>query len=424
MNREAIRLTVISGLMLGCRINPYSKFDRKNYFYPDMPKNYQISQFDKPLCLGGGVEIVVNDAVRRIGITRIHLEEDVAKNSHMASWSGVDFNRAGVPLMEIVSEPDMESADEAFVYLQTLRQILAYAEVSDCNLEEGNIRCDVNVSVRPEGQAALGTKVEIKNLNTFKGAYAAMRYEIERQVEAVLTGERIIQETRRWDVDSGRTYSMRTKEDAHDYRYFPEPDLMPVALPEALVSEWAATLPELPSQRRERFVEQYGIPEYDARVLSADKNVGDYFEKAARLSQYPKGVSNWVMTDVLRILSERGLQIEQFVIRPDALAELVGLAETLVINSNTAKEVFEVMLEGGGSAAEIVRSRGLAQVSDTGVIEKIVDEVISGNEKSAQDYKAGKDAALKYLVGQVMKLSKGKANPQMATDLLVKRLRA
>lgn len=422
MNREAIRLTVLSGLMLGCKINPRSKFDRKNYFYPDMPKNYQISQYDKPLCLGGGIDIEVNGAGRRIGVTRIHLEEDVAKNLHMASWSGIDFNRAGVPLMEIVSEPDLESADEAFAYLQALRQILTYADVSDCNLEEGKMRCDVNVSMRPEGQKELGTKAEIKNLNTFKGVHSALLYEIERQTEVLLAGGRIIQETRRWDMDAGKTYSMRTKEDAHDYRYFPEPDLMPVALPAALVSEWAATLPELPSQRRERFARQFGIPEYDARVLSAEKNIGDYFEQAATGSRFPKAVSNWVMTDIMRTLSEKAMSIAQFPIRPDALVELIELVETRVINSNTAKDVFGIMLAGGGRAGDIVRDRGLAQVSDSSAVEKIVDEAIAGNAKSVQDYRLGKEAALKFLVGQVMKLSKGKANPQMATEMLVKRL--
>jgi aspartyl-tRNA(Asn)/glutamyl-tRNA(Gln) amidotransferase subunit B len=424
MNREAIRLTVLSGLMLGCRINPYSKFDRKNYFYPDMPKNYQITQYDKPLCLGGSVEIVVNDKVKRIGITRIHLEEDVAKNLHMNSWSGIDYNRAGVPLMEIVSEPEMESADDAFLYLQTLRQILTYADVSDCNLEEGNMRCDVNISVRPEGQEKLGTKTELKNLNTFKGAHNAMLYEIARQVELLQAGERIIQETRRWDVDTGRTYSMRTKEDAHDYRYFPEPDLMPVILSDSLVAEWAATLPELPSQRRMRFAQQYGIPEYDSRVLSAEKNVGDYFEKAATLSRFPKAVSNWVMTDILRTLSEQGIPIDQFSITPEALVELIELTETRVINSNTAKDVFGFMLTEGGRAGDIVKSRGLAQVSDSDAIQKIIDETIAGNCKSVQDYRNGKEAALKFLVGQVMKISKGKANPQMATEMLIKRLSA
>ena len=422
MNREAIRLTVVSGLMLGCRINPYSKFDRKNYFYPDMPKNYQISQFDKPLCLGGGVDIEVDGTSKRIGITRIHQEEDVAKNLHYATWSGIDYNRAGVPLMEIVSEPDMESPEEAFAYLQVLKQILLYAGVSDCNLEEGNMRCDVNVSIRPEGQREFGTKAEIKNMNTFKGVYAALQYEIARQIETVEQGGRIVQETRRWDADLGQTFSMRTKEDAHDYRYFPEPDLMPVVLPEALVAEWRMALPELPAQRRERFVRDYGLPEYDARVLAAEKAVGDYFEAAARRSRNPKTVSNWVMTDVLRALSEKGIAIGGFSIPPDALAELVELAESRAINSNTARDVFAIMLAEGGRAGQIVAARGLGQVSDSSALERIVEQAITENAKSAEDYRKGKSAALKFLVGQVMKLSKGKANPQMVSEMMERKL--
>ena len=422
MNGAAIRLTVMNGLMLGCRISPFSKFDRKNYFYPDMPKNYQISQYDKPLCLGGGVDIEVDGKPKRIAITRIHQEEDVAKNLHYANWSGIDYNRAGVPLMEIVSEPEIESPAEAFAYLQALRQILLYAGVSDCNLEEGNMRCDVNISLRPEGQAELGTKAEIKNMNTFRGAFAALEYEIARQTEVLSSGGRIIQETRRWDADLGKTFSMRTKEDAHDYRYFPEPDLMPVVLSESLVAGWAALLPELPAQRRERFVRQYGLPEYDAKVLAADKAVGDYFEMAARGSTNPKTTSNWIMSDVLRTLSEKEIPITDFAIPADALAELVELVETRVINSNTARDVFMIMLTQGGRAKEIVAARGLAQVSDTGAIEKIVDEIIAGNHKVVEDFKAGKAAALKFLVGQVMKLSKGKANPQMATEMLQRKL--
>ena len=422
MNREAVRLTVLAGLMLGCRINPYSKFDRKSYFYPDMPKNYQITQYDQPLCIGGGVEIEVEGKSRTIGLTRIHLEEDVAKNNHFATWSGVDFNRAGVPLMEIVSEPEMETPAEAFAYLQCLRQILVYAGVSDCNMEEGKMRCDVNVSVRPEGQAELGTKAELKNLNTMKGVFAALEYEIVRQVELVKGGGRVVQETRRWDADAGQTFSMRTKEDAHDYRYFPEPDLMPVVLPPDLVREWASGLPEPPRQRRERFVREFGLPEYDAKVLAADKDVGDYFEEAVRQAKRPKAVSNWVMTDVLRTLSEQNLSIKTFPIRPDALAELVELTEAKTINSSTAKLVFGVMLTEGGRAREIVSARGLAQVSDEGFIEDLATQVISENPKSAEDFRQGKAAALKFLIGQVMRLSKGKANPQMAGAAIEKRL--
>jgi len=343
MNRGAIRLTVLTGLMIGSRISEYSQFDRKSYFYPDMPKNYQISQYDKPLCIGGSVDIGVDGKVRTIRVTRIHLEEDVGKNMHFQSTSGVDFNRAGVPLMEIVSEPDLASPEEAFEYLLALKRILLYSDVSDCNLEEGNLRCDVNCSVRPEGQQALGIKTELKNLNTFKGVLNALRYEIARQIEVVKSGGAISQETRRWDPDAGVTAGMRSKEEAHDYRYFPEPDLMPVALSPEQVREWRSKLPELPRHRRERFVAQYGLPDYDAGVLVADKQVADYFEEAARLSPAPKAISNWMMTEMLRLLSEREMAISCVGITPKALADLVALVDDKTLNSNTAKDVFALL---------------------------------------------------------------------------------
>jgi aspartyl-tRNA(Asn)/glutamyl-tRNA(Gln) amidotransferase subunit B len=423
LNREAIRLTVVTGLMLGCRIRAYSKFDRKNYFYPDMPKNYQISQYDRPLCEGGGVELEAEGGARRIGITRIHLEEDVGKNIHFGTWSGVDFNRAGVPLMEIVSEPDLRTPEEAFAYLQALKQILLYGGVSDCNLEEGNLRCDVNVSVRPRGATKLGVKVELKNLNTFRGVLQALQHEIPRQIEVLEAGGAIVQETRRWDMESGATYSMRTKEHAHDYRYFPEPDLMPVALPESLVAEWRARLPEQPRERRARFVAEYGLPEYDARVLVADKAVADFFEATVRRVCKPKAVSNWVMTEVLRTLTEQGAGIDALRLTPEALAELVELADTRAINSNTAKEVFAEVLRAGGSPRQIVASRGLGQVSDRGALEAFVDQVLAENARSAEDFRKGKSAALKFLVGQVMRLSRGKADPQVASELLERKLK-
>ncbi len=422
INGEAVRLTVLTGLMLGCEIGRASKFDRKNYFYPDMPKNYQISQYDKPLCLGGAVEVDCGGALKTVHLTRIHLEEDVGKCIHQARHSGLDFNRAGVPLMEIVTEPDMETPDEAFAFLLTLKQMLLYLGVSDCNLEQGNLRCDINCSVRPEGQEALGTKVEIKNLNTFKGVHQALRYELDRQVEVVSGGGRLVQETRRWDSDTGVTESMRTKEQAHDYRYFPEPDLMPVVLTEAQVEAWRATLPELPRQKRERFMAEYGIPEYDARVLAAQKDVADYFDEAARGSASPKLVSNWVMTEMLRRLAEREMDIRDVKVTPSALRELAALAERQAINSNTAKEVFAILFESGGDPAAIVRERGWGQVSDEDSIAALVDRVLAENAKSAEDYRKGKEAALKFLIGQVMRLSKGKANPQIVNEKLMRRL--
>lgn len=424
MNREAVRLTVVSGLMLGCGINRHSTFDRKNYFYPDMSKDYQISQNTHPLCVGGGVTIRMPEGERRVRINHIHLEEDAAKINHYARHSGVDFNRCGTPLMEIVSEPDLTSPDEAMAYLQALKQILLYAGVSECNLEEGNMRSDVNISVRPEGQETLGTKVEIKNMNTFKGIYAALEYEIARQLAAVSRGGVIVQETRRWEPDLGETQPMRSKENAHDYRYFPEPDLVPVSLDEALVAEWRAALPELPAARRERMVAEYGIPEYDAGVLADAKENADFFEAAAR--QCGKGlgktVSNWFMTEVMRLLSEGGRTIAECALTPEALAELVALVDSRVINGPTAKELLPELFASGGMPGALVKARGLGQVSDVSALEGLVEQALAANPKSAEDYQAGKKAAAGFLVGQVMKLSKGKADPQLVGRLVAEKL--
>lgn len=422
VNEEAIRLTVISGLMIGSRISEYSKFDRKNYFYPDMPKNYQISQYDKPLCIGGSVAISVGGVPKTINVTRIHLEEDVGKNMHFESSSGVDFNRAGTPLMEIVSEPDLATPDEAFEYLLALKQILVYGGVSECNLEQGNMRCDVNVSVRPEGTDQLGTKAEIKNMNTFKGVRAALQYEIRRQIGVLEKGGQIAQETRRWDPDAGVTESMRSKEYAHDYRYFPEPDLMPVVIVAERVAEWRKQIPELPQARRERFVSEYGIPEYDAGVLVADKAVADFYEATAKGCGNAKAASNWVMTEMLRCLSEKEMEIGQARITPRALADLITLVDGKTLNMPSAREVFAVLFERGGDPGSIVKERGMAQVSDTGAIDAFVEQAIAANAKSVEDFKAGKTAALQFLVGQVMRLSKGKANPQVVQEALKKRL--
>ena len=422
INEEAIRLTVMAGLMIGSRISEYSKFDRKNYFYPDMPKNYQISQYDKPLCVGGSVEIEVEGRKKTIGITRIHLEEDVGKNTHFENSSGIDFNRAGTPLMEIVSEPDMTSADEAMAFLLVLKQILLYGGISDCNLEQGNMRCDVNCSVRPETQVELGVKTEIKNMNTFKGVHKALSYEIRRQIAEVEKGGRIVQETRRWDPDAGVTLGMRSKEYAHDYRYFPEPDLMPVVPAKEQVEQWRRQLPELPVHRRERLVKDYGIPDYDAGVLVADKALADFYESTAKLSGNAKAASNWVMTDMLRCLSEKGLEPAQCKVTAEALASLIKLVDGKMLNMPSAREVFATLFERGGDPAAIMKEKGLVQVSDTGALEEMADKAIADNPKSVADFKAGKAAALQFLVGQVMRLSKGKANPQMVGEMLRKKL--
>ncbi|MBW7908104.1 MAG: Asp-tRNA(Asn)/Glu-tRNA(Gln) amidotransferase subunit GatB [Kiritimatiellae bacterium] len=421
-NADAIRLTVRSGMLLDSTIGLRSKFDRKNYFYPDVSKNYQITQYDEPLCIGGHLDIVVDGQTRRIGITRIHLEEDVAKNIHFGSDSGVDFNRGGTPLMEIVTEPDLHTPEEALAFLQALKQVLQYGEVSDCNLEQGNIRCDINCSVRQVGAERLGTKTELKNMNTFRGVFRALQHEIPRQIRELERGRSIVQETRRWDDASGRTEAMRSKEDAHDYRYFPEPDLPPVQLTEEEVARWRAELPELPAARRARLVQAHGLPEYDAGVLVADKEVADFFEAALQAGAPAKAASNWIMTELLARVSETGASIHSLRITPAALASLLQLVEKKVINGPTAKEVLALVLAEGGEPEAIVKQRGLAQVSDTGALEAFAAQAISANPKSVADYQAGKPAAFEFLVGQVMRLSRGKANPQIVRELLKKQL--
>ncbi len=422
MNAEAVRLTVQAGLLLNCRINLFSKWDRKNYFYPDQAKNYQISQYDQPLCLGGSVGISVDGTEREVRLTRIHLEEDVAKNIHFESSSGVDFNRAGTPLMEIVTEPDLHSADEAYAFLQALKQILAYGEISDCNLEEGNVRCDINCSVRPVGQRELGVKTEIKNMNSFKGVHRALSYEIERQKRVLSGGGTIVQETRRWDDVAGMTQSMRSKEYAHDYRYFPEPDLVPVELTEAQVESWGATLPELPAARRRRFVEAYGLPDYDAGVLVAEKRIADFYEEVAQACGNYKAASNWVMGETMRALSEANMEVDASPLRAEALAGLIQLVDQKTLNMPAAKEVFQVLFTEGGEPKAIVEARGLAQVSDSGELEGFVEQVLEAHPQSVEAYRGGKANAIQHLMGQVMRLSRGKANPQVVLDLLRSRL--
>lgn len=424
-NREAIRLTVVSGLMLGCKISRHAEFDRKNYFYPDMSKNYQISQNSHPLCIGGGVDVpaggVPGAPLKRIRINHIHLEEDAAKINHYARHSGVDYNRCGTPLMEIVGEPDLCSPDETMAYLQTLRKILVHAGVSDCNLEDGNMRSDVNISLRPEGCETLGTKVEIKNMNTFKGIHAALEYEIARQTAVLQSGGTVIQETRRWDADLGETFSMRTKENAHDYRYFPEPDLLPVEIPPELVEEWRAGLPELPEKKKERFVEQFGLPPYDAGVLSSELPLADFFEKTVKAGAPAKAAANWIMGDLLRLLGAAGVQIDSLrTVTPESLASLLTLVENMTVNGPTAKQLLEEMFEKGGDPATIVKEKGLTQVSDAGAVEALARQAVEANPKPAAEFRGGKKASLQFLVGQVMKLSRGKANPKLAAEALTK----
>ena len=432
MNGETLRLTARAGLMLGCDIPAVCKFDRKNYYYPDMPKNYQISQYDQPLCLGGGVPLhdtaYPKDVQKSIAtpgkvirLTRIHLEEDVAKSFHLETASGIDFNRAGTPLMEIVSEADIASPEEAFAYLTALRQILVYGGISDADMEKGQMRCDVNVSVRPVGQKEYGTKIELKNLNTVSGVRRALAFEIERQIALVSKGVKLDQETRRWDDDRGETTLMRIKESAHDYRYFPDPDLLPVRTPK-IVEAAKDGMPELPQAKRERFVSQYEVSPYDAAVLADDKALADYFEAAAKGSPKPKSVANWIINDLLSALSAASLDLSACPIPPGHIAELTALIEGGTISGRQGKEVFAEMMVSGKQPAVIVEEKGLKQVSDTGAIEAFCDEVIAANPASVADYKSGKEAALNFLKGQVMKLSKGKANPALAGEILAKKL--
>lgn len=428
MNAEAVRKTIIAGMTCGCEIARYSKWDRKNYYYPDMPKNYQISQYDLPICEGGEIPIEGKGfsgkdlITRKIQLTRIHLEEDVAKSTHLGKYSGIDYNRAGTPLMEIVSEPDMHTADEAYAYLTALKQAMQFAGISDCDMEKGQLRCDVNISVRPVGETKLGTKIELKNLNSFRAIHRSIDYEIERQIDACEDGEPLYQETRRWDDEAGMTTVMRSKENAHDYRYFPDPDLMPVTVTDEQLDAIRADLPEFPWNRRDRFVDQFEITPYDAAVLTAEKALADYFEASAKLVKNAKTIANWIQTELLAVLSKEGTAITESPVSPEHLGELVTLIETDTISGKIAKSVFAEMLGTGKDPKEIVKEKGMEQVTDTGAIEGMVDEAIANNPKPVADYQAGNAKAIQSLVGQVMKASRGKANPQMVVQLLKSKL--
>src|SRR6266478_926639 len=422
-NEEAIRLTALTGLLLNCTISPRAKFDRKNYFYPDMPKNYQITQYDQPSTTNGLVEFEFNGGLSRVRITRAHLEEDVGKNFHFARNSGVDFNRAGVPLMEIVSEPDITSADMAYEYLNALKDILIYGGISDCDMEKGMVRCDVNVSVRAKGEKELGAKIEIKNMNSFSGARKALEHEIPRQIEVLEKGGKLIQSTRRWDDATGTTEEMRTKEQAHDYRYFPEPDLMPFQPTEAWLEEVSQCAVELPLARKQRFMRDYHLPAPDAQTFVWDLPLGNYFEEIAKGAKNPKAIANWVINNLRARMTESHTTLEELKFKPSAIPELIDLVDGGKISTRIAQEVFAEMFASGKAPSEIVAEKGLAQVSDTGAIEKFCDEAIAANPGPAADYKAGKAAALNFLKGQVMKLSKGKANPALVGEILERKLK-
>lgn len=423
INQKAIEHTIMTALALNCEIAEASVFSRKNYFYPDLPKSYQISMYDLPLSENGWLEIEVDGGSKRIGIERVHLEEDTAKLFHVGGHSLVDFNRSGVPLMEIVSQPDVRSADEAYAYLTKLRQIVRYLGVSSGDMEKGAMRCEANVSLRPMGSTEYGTKVEVKNLNSFRSVKLALDYEIQRQSRILDEGGSIEQVTMGWDENRGVTVIQRSKEYAHDYRYFPEPDLPPLSISREWVEEIRGKLPELPEARRDRFRQEYGLSSYDAGVLTADKAVADYFEACVKAYPEAKSVSNWITGELFRLLKEAEAGIEEVRITPAALAELLTFVEKGTINQNTAKAVLGEMFKSGRAAAEIVAEKGLAQISDADELGRIVEQVIAANPDPVAEYRAGKERLFGWFVGQVMKATRGKANPQLVTELLKEKLR-
>lgn len=430
INKKAVEYTIKTGLALNSEIAGFSQFYRKNYFYPDMSKNYQISQYDFPLCSGGLVQVDMGDYTREVRITRVHLEEDTGKLIHKggagriagADYSIVDFNRCGVPLMEIVTEPDICSPEEAKAFMQKLKSILEHLAVSDCNMEQGSLRCDANISMRPEGSSKLGVKTEVKNMNSFKALQKALAYEVERQQQLLEEGGKIEQETRHWDTEKNITTSLRTKEYAHDYRYFPEPDLVPMEISPVWIKEIESTLPELPDSRRRRFEEEYLLPPYDAGVLTSSKAMGDFFEECLKNYKDAKKLSNWIMGELSKHLNAENLEIDECAVTPRHLVRLLGLIDDGTISRKIAKNVFEEMFETGKLPKIIIEDKGLTQISDEEDIAKIVDLVLEENQEAVEDYKAGKGKAVGFLVGQVMRLTKGRANPGLVNKLLSDKL--
>ncbi len=430
LNIAAIEKTILTGMMLGCHTPEISKWDRKNYFYPDMPKNYQLTQFDQPLCIGGGVPLyelsypkdaqkTIKNPGKVVKLTRIHLEEDVGKSTHTGAGTLLDFNRAGTPLMEIVSDPDLETAEEAFAYLNSLRQILVYGGVSEADMEKGQMRCDVNISVRPEGQTELGAKIELKNLNSVSAVRRAIHYESARQTECLERGEKLVQSTRRWDDDRGETQLMRSKEDAHDYRYFPDPDLLPIRTA-PIIERVKPLVPELPHEKCARFIQDYAVSAYDANVLASEKSLANWFESAIASDPNVPGkkIANWVINDLLGHLNANNVALSDSKVTPQAMSELVAAVESGKISNNQAKEVFEEIFATGNAPALIIKAKGFEQVSDSGAIEKLCDEVIAAYPAKVSEFKAGNDKVLNWMTGQIMKSSGGKANPKMVTDML------
>lgn len=430
LNKKVLEYAVRAGLALNCEISRFSKFDRKNYYYPDLPKNFQTSQFDLPICEHGYLDVEVEGEKRRIRITRAHMEEDAGKLVHHGTsitdsdYSLVDYNRTGTPLLEIVSEPDMRSAKEAVAYMEKMRAILQYVGISDCRMEEGSLRCDANVSVRPVGQKELGTKTEIKNINSFKGVERAIEYEAMRQAELLEDGGKVVQETRTWDEKEGVTKSMRTKEEANDYRYFPEPDLVPFTVSDEYIENIRKSLPELPDARKERYMKEFGLSSEDAVFMTNDKATADYFEAAVDAGAEPKACVNWLMGEFASQLSTDGIEIAKAPVSAENLAALLKLISKGTISGKIAKKVFATMWKEGGNPEEIVKAQGLVQISDTAELSKLVDEVVGKNPKAVEDFKAGKKKAVGALVGQIMKATKGKANPRVINELLNKKLQS
>lgn len=428
LNKKVVEYAIKTGLALNCQIAEFSKFDRKNYYYPDLPKNYQISQYDLPIAEHGYLDITVNGEKKRIGITRVHMEEDAGKLVHegatiaSSKYSRVDYNRTGVPLCEIVSEPDIRSPEEARLYLEKMKAILQYIDVSDCKMEEGSLRCDANISVRPVGQKEFGTKTELKNMNSFRALQRALEYEVERQIEILEDGGHIVQETRTWDEAKGITLSMRSKEQAHDYRYFPDPDLVPMVISDSWVKEIRDSLPELPDQRKARYMENYGLPEYDAEVITASKELSDFFDQCLESYNNPKNLSNWVMGELLKHLNAVNQEIKDCKIKPENMVELLNLIDKGTISGKIGKTVFEEMFNTGDMPGAIVEAKGLLQISDESAIASLADEVIANNPQSVEDFRNGKERAIGFLVGQIMKATKGKANPEVVNKILREKL--
>lgn len=428
LNVQAVAYAIRTGLALNCAIAETCKFDRKNYFYPDLPNAYQISQYDQPICGKGFLDIDVEGEHKRIGITRAHLEEDAGKLVHQGSitttsTSLVNLNRCGVPLLEIVSEPDMRSAAEARAYMEKLRSILLFAGVSDCKMEEGSLRCDANVSVRPQGESKLGTRVEIKNLNSFRALEKAIEYEAGRQIDALEDGEKLVQETRTWDEEKQVTRAMRSKEEAEDYRYFPDPDLPPLRIDPSWINDIAASMPELPDQAQERLMENYGLSDYDAAWLTLTPQTLEFFDQAMQFYHDAKTISNWMMGELSRLLNQNNLELQDSLLRPKHLTDMLQMIDKGTISGKMAKVVFEEMFSTGKSPEEIVKEKGMAQISDQDTLQKVIDEAVAANAKVVEDYKNGKEKAFGFLIGQIMKATRGQANPALVNELLKERLK-